>query len=44
MATWKRLTDAEGHQLDINLDNIAYIRRGPGPIDHAIPCEHDRRN
>jgi hypothetical protein len=29
MAKWKRLTDHEGVSVDINMDNVAYIRRNP---------------
>ena len=29
MANWKRLTDSDGVSVDVNLDNIAYIRRSP---------------
>jgi len=25
MATWKRLTNAEGQRVDVNLDAVAYI-------------------
>ena len=28
MAKSKRLTDAEGQPIDINVDNLAYMRRG----------------
>jgi hypothetical protein len=27
MADWKRLTDTSGNEVDVNLDNVAYIIR-----------------
>jgi len=45
MAIWKRLTDSSGNSLDINLDQVAFLRRtGSVTTIHFVGGETDQES
>jgi hypothetical protein len=45
MAIWKRLTDSSGNSLDINLDQVAFLRRtGSVTAIHFVGGETDQES